>query len=197
MSSSVAAIGFAVLVLGLVFALPLFFAGYAPRVSWNKELVTTTFTITDHIIVAETCYRDCFCRDICTPNYQTGKTTCRRSCERCRYDCYSASYVKSYTAGAPDSPMGLGKSMVYTVSVYVEKVSTYAQALSDLTHKYAIGRQFKGYYRESMPWISVDTPYHDTTFLVFSIIFAIIAACGLFVCLFAGIASLIGGGDFS
>lgn len=184
MSGGVAAIGFSILVLGLIFALPLFFAGYEPRVNWNAELVETMFTIQSHIVAPATCFHDCNCHKSCT---SSKSSSCTTKCSRCPYLCFSKSYVKSYVVET-NSIMGISKNMQYTTTIYVGTSASLAWAYADLSCWFPIGKRYKGYYRASMPWVSVDTPYHDITFLVFAIIFAIVALGGLGVCVVAGIA---------
>ncbi len=211
--AAVASVSCLVLVLGLAFALPLFFAGYLPRVGWNAELVETTFTIENHIIAYETCSRKCGSYSTCTGS--GNNRHCTSHATYCSYPCFSGSYNKTYvvydmpftssgkntikktltwwdetttTAAKTMAPAPLFRK--YFVIVFYEKADLYATVLYDLSRSFPVGKQFKGYYRASMPDWNVETPYHDVTFLVFAIIFFVIAGIGAIGCMFGGFWSL-------
>lgn len=210
--ASVSAVSCFVTVLALAFALPLFFAGYLPRVGWNAELVETTFTIENYVIASETCSKKCGSYSTCTGSGSTRH--CTQHSTYCSYPCFSGSYNKSYIVFDTPFTSSSGKSTQtwtwwdattttslptitppsatisrqhkYFIIVFYEKAPLYATVLSDISRAYPIGKQFKGYYRASAPDWNVETPYHDTTFLVFAIIFFAIAGVGAIGCIFGG-----------
>lgn len=125
------------------------------------------------MVFPDICTRKCNCHQSCSG---TGSSkSCHSICGTCTYPCYSSSYTLRYLAKTPDNQYNN-----YTNTIFYEKVGNYYTALKDLNYYKPIGKQISCYYFMNEPYKMVETPFHDVTFLVFAIIFFILAGIGYF-----------------
>ena len=185
--SSVAAISFSVFVIAATVALPMFFWGYRPRFELNTVLVTTVCTVTSHNTpVPVACNKKCACVNVCTTTKSSSgasSTSCHLQCSICPSTCFDTSYVETYMA----------QGIEYNITEpYENNVADLATAINDLNAHVPVGLRFTCYYLPDTPYKVMDSMYHDTTFLVFTILFAIVAGCGLLVCIGASVLTVCG-----
>lgn len=164
----------------LIITIPLFTAGYLQRVAWNKELVDTqcrwsrhditpySYTENCNCIIETTCDNDYYYDYYGSP-YVVENCVDVEHCSICQRQYFNTRCVYEYIA----------EGSTYTDTVSKSSKNTQAQAQSYLKNTCPLGKSWKCYYHKSKPSDVVETPYNETVFLVFSIIFFIFSGTAI------------------
>ena len=152
----------AVTVMSLIVAFPMMFAGYFPRVEWNKSLQSTTCSISGYSAVKSRCSYSCNCVNRCTSK-PMGGSSCSLSCSVCFKDCYKSSIYFNYTIFEPSM------SVLQTVRPY-GSANTENEALAAVKRAYPLGASWKCWYNYNNHAEVLDSLFEPMVFFILSII---------------------------
>ncbi len=157
----------------MIFAVPLYTAGYESRVRWNNELVQTSCLNTKNDISTDSCAVTC-CAQLCVEN-PDGSVTCSENCTTCFETCYHLSCTFVYYVNSTNS--------AWTKTYNDGTTFSYAAAVAKLASDCPVGSNWTCYYLSSDPGTVVSSYYEPKVYFGFAMFFfAIMAMAGIASC---------------
>jgi hypothetical protein len=127
----------AISIVSLMPALLLYYLGYVPINSWNREATATMCQVVDYTMNQHQCSYSCNCRSMC--GFKFG---CSRACSTCYSTCYDGVIQVTYRVG--------NATQISSITVEGDQGDPNA-TLSALTSQYPVGSVIPCYYESTNP----------------------------------------------